>query len=128
MPLSYEKMPELIMAEAKKAFRPEFLNRLDDVIVFHALDKQALMKILDLEIGKVVERLEKKDINLVLDEKARDFLVEKGHDPEYGARPLRRAVQTTSSTPRSHSAAGAPSSPSSPPASSPRPSSSANSS
>ena len=81
------------MDEAKKAFRPEFLNRLDDVIVFHALDKQALMKILDLEIGKVVERLEKKDINLVLDEKARDFLVEKGHDPEYGARPMRRAVE-----------------------------------
>ena len=69
------------------------LDRLDDVIVFHSLDKQALMKILDLEIGKVVERLEKKDINLVLDEKARDFIVEKGHDPEYGARPMRRAVE-----------------------------------
>ena len=91
--VDYEKMKELIMDEAKKAFRPEFLNRLDDVIVFHALDKEALMKILDLEIGKVVERLEKKDINLVLDEKARDFLVEKGHDPEYGARPMRRAVE-----------------------------------
>ena len=91
--VDYEKMKELIMDEAKKSFRPEFLNRLDDVIVFHALDKQALMKILDLEITKVVERLEKKDINLVLDEKARDFLVEKGHDPEYGARPMRRAVE-----------------------------------
>ena len=91
--VDYEKMKELIMDEAKKAFRPEFLNRLDDVIVFHALDKEALMKILDLEIGKVVERLEKKDINLVLDAKARDFLVEKGHDPEYGARPMRRAVE-----------------------------------
>ena len=91
--VDYEKMKELIMDEAKKAFRPEFLNRLDDVIVFHSLDKQALMKILDLEIIKVVERLEKKDINLVLDDKARDFLVEKGHDPEYGARPMRRAVE-----------------------------------
>ncbi len=91
--VDYEKMRELIMDEAKKAFRPEFLNRLDDVIVFHALDKEALMKILDLEIGKVVKRLEKKDINLVLDAKARDFLVEKGHDPEYGARPMRRAVE-----------------------------------
>ena len=91
--VDYEKMKELIMDEAKKAFRPEFLNRLDDVIVFHALDKEALMKILDLEIGKVVERLEKKDISLVLDAKARDFLVEKGHDPEYGARPMRRAVE-----------------------------------
>ena len=91
--VDYEKMKELIMDEAKKAFRPEFLNRLDDVIVFHSLDKQALMKILDLEIIKVVERLEKKDINLVLDDKARDFLVKKGHDPEYGARPMRRGVE-----------------------------------
>jgi ATP-dependent Clp protease ATP-binding subunit ClpC len=86
-------MRELIMDDAKKVFRPEFLNRLDDSIVFHSLDKEALMKILNLEIKKVVERLEKKDINLVLDEKARDFLVEKGHDPEYGARPMRRAVE-----------------------------------
>ena len=91
--VDYEKMKELIMDEAKKAFRPEFLNRLDDVIVFHSLDKQALMKILDLEVIKVVERLKKKDINLVLDDKARDFLVKKGHDPEYGARPMRRAVE-----------------------------------
>jgi len=91
--VDYDKMRELIMDDAKKVFRPEFLNRLDDSIVFHALDKKALMKILNLEIKKVVERLEKKDINLVLDEKARDFLVEKGHDPEYGARPMRRAVE-----------------------------------
>ena len=91
--VDYEKMRELIMDEAKKVFRPEFLNRLDESIVFHALGKEALMKILDLEIKKVVERLEKKGINLVLDEKSRDFLVEKGHDPEYGARPMRRAVE-----------------------------------
>ena len=91
--VDYEKMKELIMDEAKKAFRPEFLNRLDDVIVFHSLDKQALMKILDLEIIKVVERLEKKDINLVLDDKARDFLVKKGRGPGCGARPMRRAVE-----------------------------------
>jgi ATP-dependent Clp protease ATP-binding subunit ClpC len=91
--VDYEKMRELIMDEAKKVFRPEFLNRLDDTIVFHALDKEALMRILDLEIKKVVQRLEKKGINLVLDKKARDFLVEKGHDPEYGARPMRRAVE-----------------------------------
>ena len=91
--VDYEKMRELIMDEAKKVFRPEFLNRLDDSIVFHALGKEALMKILDLEIKKVVERLEKKGINLLLDEKSRDFLVEKGHDPEYGARPMRRAVE-----------------------------------
>ena len=91
--VDYEKMRELIIDEAKKVFRPEFLNRLDDTIVFHALDKKALMRILDLEIKKVVQRLEKKGINLVLDKMARDFLVEKGHDPEYGARPMRRAVE-----------------------------------
>ena len=91
--IDYDKMRELIMDEAKKAFRPEFLNRLDDVIVFRSLDKKDLMSILDLEIAKVIERLEKKDIHLELDGKARDFLVEKGHDPEYGARPMRRAVE-----------------------------------
>jgi ATP-dependent Clp protease ATP-binding subunit ClpC len=91
--IDYDKMRELIMDEAKKVFRPEFLNRLDDVIVFRSLDKKDLMSILDLEIAKVIERLEKKDIHLELDGKARDFLVEKGHDPEYGARPMRRAVE-----------------------------------
>ena len=81
------------MDDAKKVFRPEFLNRLDDVIVFHSLDKEALMKILDLEVGKVVDRLQDKNIDLVLDKSALDFLVEKGHDPEYGARPMRRSVE-----------------------------------
>ncbi len=91
--VDYEKMKELIMDDAKKVFRPEFLNRLDDVIVFHSLDKEALMKILNLEVEKVVDRLEKKNIDLLLDKAALDFLVEKGHDPEYGARPMRRAVE-----------------------------------
>ena len=91
--VDYEKMRELIMDDAKKVFRPEFLNRLDDIIVFHSLDKEALMKILDLEVEKVVDRLEKKNIDLVLNKAALGFLVEKGHDPEYGARPMRRAVE-----------------------------------
>ena len=91
--IDYEKMRELIMDEAKKTFRPEFINRLDDLIVFRALDKENLMVILELEIKKVIERLVKREINLVLDKKARELLVEKGHDPEYGARPMRRAVE-----------------------------------
>ena len=91
--IDYEKMRELIMDEAKKTFRPEFINRLDDLIVFRALDKENLMVILELEINKVIERLVKREINLVLDKKARELLVEKGHDPEYGARPMRRAVE-----------------------------------
>ena len=90
---SYEKMKEKILDDAKKAFRPEFLNRLDDVIVFRALNKPDLIQILDLEVKKVMERLKGKNIQLQLDEKAKDFLVEKGYDPIYGARPMRRAVE-----------------------------------
>ncbi|MEW6159471.1 MAG: ATP-dependent Clp protease ATP-binding subunit [Verrucomicrobiota bacterium] len=90
---SYEKMRDKILDEAKKVFRPEFLNRLDDVIVFRSLTKPDLIQILELEIQKVVERLKGRNIQLVLDEKAKDFLVEKGYDPIYGARPMRRAVE-----------------------------------
>jgi len=90
---SYEKMRDKIMDEAKRAFRPEFLNRLDDIIVFRSLSKPDLIKILALEIRKVAVRLKAKKIELDLDDKARDFLVEKGYDPTYGARPMRRAVE-----------------------------------
>ena len=78
---------------SQAAFRPEFLNRLDDIIVFRSLTKPDLIQILDLEIGKVMERLKGKNLQLQLDEKAKDFLVEKGYDPTYGARPMRRAVE-----------------------------------
>jgi ATP-dependent Clp protease ATP-binding subunit ClpC len=90
---NYEKMREKIMDEAKRAFRPEFLNRLDDIIVFNSLNKPDLVEILDLEITKVMHRLKAKNIQLELDAKAKDFLVEKGYDPIYGARPMRRAVE-----------------------------------
>jgi ATP-dependent Clp protease ATP-binding subunit ClpC len=90
---SYEKMREKIMDEAKKTFRPEFLNRLDDIVVFRSLTKPDLIEILDLEITKVMERLKTRNIVLQLDEKAKDFLVTKGYDPTYGARPMRRAVE-----------------------------------
>jgi ATP-dependent Clp protease ATP-binding subunit ClpC len=90
---SYEKMRERIMEEAKKTFRPEFLNRLDDIIVFRSLTKPDLIQILDLEISKVMQRLKARNIVLQLDEKAKDFLVGKGYDPSYGARPMRRAVE-----------------------------------
>src|SRR4029077_18406412 len=88
---SYEKMREKIMEEAKRTFRPEFLNRLDDVIVFRSLTKPDLIEILTLETDKVMQRLKtNRNIVLDLDEKAKDFLVEKGYDPQYGARPMRR--------------------------------------
>src|SRR6516162_5043636 len=90
---SYEKMRERIMEEAKKTFRPEFLNRLDDIVVFRSLTKPDLLQILDLEITKVMQRLKARNIILHLDEKAKDFLVSKGYDPSYGARPMRRAVE-----------------------------------
>jgi ATP-dependent Clp protease ATP-binding subunit ClpC len=90
---SYESMRERILEEAKKTFRPEFLNRLDDIVVFRSLTKPDLISILDLEISKVMHRLKARNITLVLDEKAKDLLVGKGYDPQYGARPMRRAVE-----------------------------------
>jgi ATP-dependent Clp protease ATP-binding subunit ClpC len=90
---SYERMRDKILEDAKKVFRPEFLNRLDDVIVFRSLSKADLMQILDLEVAKVMERLKHKNIKVELDAKAKDFLTEKGYDPMYGARPMRRAVE-----------------------------------
>ncbi|MEI7731240.1 MAG: ATP-dependent Clp protease ATP-binding subunit [Verrucomicrobiota bacterium] len=90
---SYEKMRDKILEESKRSFRPEFLNRLDDIIVFRSLTKPDLITILDLEIAKVTERLKSRNFKLVLDEKAMDFLVQKGYDPQYGARPMRRSVE-----------------------------------
>jgi ATP-dependent Clp protease ATP-binding subunit ClpC len=90
---TYEKMRERILDEAKRTFRPEFLNRLDDAIVFRSFTKSDLIQILTLEVDKVIERLRHKNIKLELDDKAKDFLVEKGYDPQYGARPMRRAVE-----------------------------------
>jgi ATP-dependent Clp protease ATP-binding subunit ClpB len=84
---------EQVMAAVRSAFKPEFINRLDDIIVFHTLEKPDLVKIVDLEISKVVERVKAKDIHLTLDATAQDFLITKGYDPTYGARPMRRAVE-----------------------------------
>jgi ATP-dependent Clp protease ATP-binding subunit ClpC len=90
---TYEKMRERILDEAKRTFRPEFLNRLDDVIVFRSFTKPDLIQILSLEAEKVVERLRHKNIRLELDDQAKEFLVEKGYNPDFGARPMRRAVE-----------------------------------
>ena len=90
---SYEKMRDKILDESKRVFRPEFLNRLDDVIVFRAFTKPDLIQILSLEVAKVIDRLRKKNLKLELDDKAKDLLVDKGYDPQYGARPMRRAVE-----------------------------------
>jgi ATP-dependent Clp protease ATP-binding subunit ClpC len=89
----YDVMRDKILDEAKKVLKPEFINRLDDLIVFHPLAKKELYKIVDLEISKVVERIKTKEIQIELDELAKDFLADKGYDPDYGARPMRRAVE-----------------------------------
>jgi ATP-dependent Clp protease ATP-binding subunit ClpC len=89
----YEAMRDRLMEEAKKTFKPEFINRLDDIIVFHQLTKADLMQIVDLEVDKVLGRLKAKEVQIELAETAKEFLIEKGYDPMYGARPMRRAVE-----------------------------------
>ena len=89
----YEAMRDRLMDEAKKTFKPEFINRLDDIIVFHQLSKLDLMKIVDLEVDKVLVRVKAKEVHIELAETAKEFLIEKGYDPMYGARPMRRAVE-----------------------------------
>jgi ATP-dependent Clp protease ATP-binding subunit ClpC len=89
----YEVMRSKILDEAKKVFRPEFLNRLDDIIVFRTLGRPELMQILDIEVSKVVARVARRNVKVTLDDAAREFLIEKGYDPQYGARPMRRAVE-----------------------------------
>lgn len=89
----YDGMKAKILEESKKHFRPEFLNRLDELVVFHTLEKPQLEIIIDLECEKLFERLAERDITLTLDAASREFIMEKGYDPEYGARPMRRAVE-----------------------------------
>jgi ATP-dependent Clp protease ATP-binding subunit ClpC len=90
---SHETMREKILEETKRVFKPEFLNRLDEIIVFHTLSKPDLMRIVDLEVAKVKARLKIKEIEIALDDPAHEFVIEKGYDPTYGARPMRRAVE-----------------------------------
>src|SRR5213596_2897001 len=90
---SYEDMKDRIMGELKKVFRPEFLNRIDEVIVFHKLTREEIKEIIDLMIGRVRAQVAEHELQLELDEGAKDLLVYKGWDPAMGARPLRRAIQ-----------------------------------
>jgi ATP-dependent Clp protease ATP-binding subunit ClpC len=89
----YRGMKDKIMGEVKKSFKPEFLNRVDDTIVFRALTRDDLTKIVEIETRKVEERLQNQGVRITLDDKAKDYLIEKGYNPQFGARPLRRAIE-----------------------------------
>ncbi|GKU84918.1 ATP-dependent Clp protease ATP-binding subunit [Niallia sp. NCCP-28] len=89
----YKDMKGKVMEELKRAFRPEFLNRIDEIIVFHSLEKKHLKEIVTLMADQLVKRLAEQDIRLTITEAAKEKIAAEGYDPEYGARPLRRAIQ-----------------------------------
>ena len=90
---NYEKMKDLLHKEVERYFRPEFLNRVDDIIVFRPLSKENLQTIVDYELAKVFKRLTEHGLKLELADRAKEFIIEKGYNPEFGARPLRRAIE-----------------------------------
>ena len=91
--VSYGKMKDTVMGELKRVFNPEFLNRVDETIVFHQLTKDHLKRIVDLMLDRLQSQLGEKKIQLLIDEAAKEFLINQGFDPNFGARPLRRAIQ-----------------------------------
>lgn len=91
--VEYEKMKEKVLGEMKKVFRPEFLNRIDATVVFHALNKEHIRQIVDLMLNQVTTSVKEKSVSLEVTDEAKDFIGEKGYDPVFGARPLRRTIQ-----------------------------------
>ncbi|MGK5593917.1 MAG: ATP-dependent Clp protease ATP-binding subunit [Parachlamydiaceae bacterium] len=91
--LDYAHIKDKIESAVKKHFKPEFLNRLNDFVIFHPLNKEQLLRVIKLEIEKLQKRLDKREVYLNLDDKAKEFLVEKGFQPEMGARPLKRTIE-----------------------------------
>ncbi len=90
---NYERMKDRVIEEVKKVFNPEFMNRIDEIVVFHRLSKPELLQIVEIQVQEMIDRVAEQDVRLVLTEEAKDFLVRVGSNEEYGARPLRRAVQ-----------------------------------
>ncbi len=90
---AYERMKDKVLEEVKRFFRPEFLNRIDSTIVFHALNRQHILSIVSLQLGEVELQLLEKQISLEVTDEAKEYLAEKGYDPNFGARPLRRLIQ-----------------------------------
>lgn len=89
----YEALEKKVNNAVREIFRPEFLNRVDEIIVFEELTRQQLQQILDIMLGDIIRDIKEKDMNITFDDKAKEFLLEKGFDPKYGARPLRKAIQ-----------------------------------
>ena len=89
----YEAMKNKVLGELKNTFKPEFLNRIDEVIVFHSLRIEEMYSIVDLLLNRVRAQLTEQQLELVVPQATKDFLIEKGFDPQYGARPLRRTIQ-----------------------------------
>jgi len=89
----YESMKDKVLGELKNTFKPEFLNRIDEVIVFHSLRMEEMYSIVDLLLNRVRVQLTEQQIELIVPQTAKDFLIDKGFDPQYGARPLRRTIQ-----------------------------------
>ena len=90
---NYDRMKSAVLEIVGQQFRPEFVNRIDDIVVFHPLGREHIRRIVDIQMGYLQKRLAERDIRLELDEAARDRLGEAGYDPVYGARPLKRAIQ-----------------------------------
>ncbi|HLR31480.1 MAG TPA: AAA family ATPase, partial [Fodinibius sp.] len=90
----YSKLQDQLMDQLKKQIRPEFLNRVDDVIVFHPLEKKHIREIVDIQLRRIYAMLDKQGINLSISDNVKDWLAERGYDPVYGARPLKRLIQT----------------------------------
>jgi ATP-dependent Clp protease ATP-binding subunit ClpC len=91
--MDYDTMKEKLMEEVKKTFKPEFLNRVDDIIVFRPLKKEHLYEIVEIEVNEVKKRVKEQGLELELTPEAKEFLIEKGFDPVFGARPLKRTIQ-----------------------------------
>ena len=93
-----ETTKDLVMSEMKRRFKPEFLNRVDDIIMFKSLDKEEIKKIIDIFIKSLANRLKEKDIDIEITDAAKEIMVREGYDPVYGARPLKRYIGNTLET------------------------------
>ncbi|MSP78469.1 MAG: ATP-dependent Clp protease ATP-binding subunit [Dehalococcoidia bacterium] len=92
---AYERMKEKVQAEVKRFFRPEFLNRIDAMVIFHSLSREHILSIVDLMLKSVLKQVQEKEVSFTVTTAAREWLAEKGYDPDMGARPLRRLIQNT---------------------------------